>query len=183
MKTKWIEKESKYDGLQLKPLVNYLQHGLLGDSCVAWMGPCDIPLAHMMDGEDLLEKAQIKGARMLHFVFEVFDRELITGVFLQRLFASIVQDLVFEKTQKHLIRVGDDLFLQDGKLSISIATRSATSVLVHFAVNITNDGTPVKTSSLEDLGIDPKDFADHALQQISREYQSIVQATHKVRTF
>jgi len=183
MKTKWLENEFKYDGLQLKPLVNYLQHGILGDSCVAWVGPCDIPFAHMMDGEDLLQKSQIRGAKMLHFVFEVFDRELVTGVFLQRLFASVLQDIVYEKTQTHLSRDGDDLFLKDAKLSISIATRSSTSVLVHFALNVTNEGTPVKTCSLKDLGLDPRSFADEALSRVALEYDSILKASRKVRTF
>lgn len=183
MKTKFIEKEFKYDGHQLKPLVNYMQHGLLGDSCVAWIGPCDIPFAHMMDGEDLLQKAQIKGSRMLHFIFEIFDRDLVSGVFLQRLFASIVLAYVQEKTGKILKRQGDDLYLGEGKLSISIATKSSNSILVHFAVNVSNDGTPVKTASLEDLGLDPKSSANDLLKAVSSEYEDIVLATRKVRVF
>lgn len=183
MKTKFIDKEFRYDGNQLKPLVNYMNHQILGDSCVAWIGPCDIPFAHMMDGEDLLQKAQIKGSRMLHFVFEIYDRELATGVFLQRLMAAMIQNKIEKTTQKPLTRKGDDLYWDGKKLSISIATRSNNSVLVHFALNISNEGTPVPTCSLEDFGIEPKSFAQDILKAISEEYLDIIEATRKVRVF
>ncbi|MEK6556365.1 MAG: DUF366 family protein, partial [Bdellovibrionota bacterium] len=42
MKQKWIEKEFKYDGTQLASLFNYLNYGIVGDSIVSWIGPCDI---------------------------------------------------------------------------------------------------------------------------------------------
>ena len=47
---------------------------------------------------------------------------------------------------------GDDIFVGDGKLSVSIATASISSMKIHFALNITINGTPddVKTASLED---------------------------------
>ncbi|MGZ3782751.1 MAG: DUF366 family protein, partial [Pseudobdellovibrionaceae bacterium] len=43
---------------------------------------------------------------------------------------------------------------------ISIATKSPVSVMVHFAMNITNKGTPVKTLSLQDLKLEPKNVAE-----------------------
>ena len=47
---------------------------------------------------------------------------------------------------------GDDIFIGDAKLSVSIATASISSMKIHFALNITTKGTPidVQTSSLED---------------------------------
>lgn len=181
MLTKWIDKKIKYDGSQLRPLYNYLEHHLLGDSCVAFIGACDVTFDHMVDGEDLLEKSQIKSDEMLHFLFETFDSQLMTGVFLQRLFASIVQSLIYKKTNQWLSRCGDDLYLNDKKLSISIATRSTNSVLVHFAMNVTNAGTPVKTLSLHDLKIEPLVFAQELSLLISSEYVDIKKATYKVK--
>lgn len=181
MLTKWIDKKIKYDGSQLRPLYNYLEHNLLGDSCVAFVGACDVTFDHMVDGEDLLEKSQIKSDEMLHFLFETFDTQLMSGVFLQRLFASIVQNLIYKKTNQWLSRCGDDLYLNDQKLSISIATRSTNSVLVHFAMNVTNSGTPVKTLSLQDLKVEPRELALELLQLISSEYMDIKKATYKVK--
>jgi uncharacterized protein len=61
----------------------------------------------------------------------------------------IVQRILQEtgiKTQ----RKGDDLYCQGGKLSVSIATCSASSMKIHFAMNLTTKGTPddIKTAGL-----------------------------------
>ena len=181
MKTKWISKKIKYDGTQLSSLYAYLNHGIQGDSAIAFEGPCDVSFEHMVDGEDLLEKSAIKGSHMLHFLFEIFDRELVSGVFLQRLFASLVADEVLKRTEIKLTRKGDDLYWGKKKLSISIATKTPVSVVVHFAMNVSNKGTPVETSSLEDLKIKPQALAKSLLDQVSAEYESILTARVKVR--
>lgn len=182
MKAKFLETTDKYDGSQLASLRGYLNHGLLGDSIVAWIGACDVTFEHMVDGEDLLQKAKIAGDKMLHFVIEKFDISLFAAVSLQRLLASIVMDCLKEREAAHeLVRQGDDIFLGDRKLSISIATQSPVNSLIHFAVNITNKGTPVKTLSLEDLGVDPRAFAIEIMGRFCAEVESIQQATQKVR--
>jgi len=182
MKSHWIAKKFKYDGTQLRPLFAYLSEGVLGDSVVSWVGPCEVSFDHMVDGEDLLAKAEIRGAEMLHFIFEVFNRDLTSGVFLQRLFASICKDLIEEKSKVRLFREGDDLYWDQKKLSISIATKSTSSVLVHFALNVVNEGIPVPACALKDWGVAPQEFAEQAMYRIAKEYQSILDATYKVKT-
>lgn len=189
MKTKFIEKEFPYDGTQLRSLYGYLDHGLLGDSIVAWVGPCNIDFSHMVDGEDLLAKAEIRGALMVHFIVEKFHSTLPEMVALQRLLASIVKDVIVERengTPRFPIRrEGDDIYLMfpdgEGKLSISIATMSPSSGLVHFAVNVTNEGTPVKTASLEDIRFAAREFAELVISAFARECESIHEATMKVK--
>ncbi len=183
MKTLWIDQTIKYDGTQLRSLYAYLEHNLLGNSVIAFRGACDVNFDHMVDGEDLLQRAQICGSDMLHFIFEIFDEKLISGVLIQRLFASMVQNKILQKYKNQILlkREGDDLYLDDRKLSISIAARSPQSILIHFAMNISNEGTPVKTCSLEDLKIEPVDFAKELLKDFSEEYQNIQQATWKVK--
>ncbi len=178
MKAKFIEGSEAYDGSQLVSLRSYLKHELLGDSIVAWIGPCNVALEHMVDGEDILEKAAIRGDRMVHFIVEKFDSTLLAAVALQRLLASIVRDVI---GQPAMIRDGDDLFLAGKKLSISIATQSPVSSLIHFAVNVTNSGTPVPTLSLEDLKIEPREFANEVMKRFVSEVASIREATQKVR--
>lgn len=188
MKTLWIQSTAAYDGTQLDPLVNYLKHGLMGDSMVAWVGPCEVSFDHMVDGEDLREQAAIRGSRMLHFVMEVFDRDLFAGVACQRIMASLAKDLVTEKAgarlgKETLRREGDDLYWGSKKLSISIATKSPNSTLMHFAMNVSNEGTPVPTCALkDDFGLDEKEVAAELLSRFQREYESILQATWKVKT-
>lgn len=185
MKTLWIAENIHYDGSQLKPLFTYLKWGLLGDSVVAWKGSCNVSFDHMIDGEDLIAESEIAGSEMIHFIIEVFDRELAAGVLLQRLFAAIVKDLMVELSpeldDQSLVRDGDDIYWGDRKLSISIASKSAVSTMVHFAVNVSNLGTPVKTASIEDLGIDPKEFAVAAMDALALEWSSVLMATRKVR--
>jgi hypothetical protein len=186
MKAKFLSKTETYDGTQLVSLRNYLEHGILGDSVVAWIGPCDIPPEHMVDGEDLRQSARICGSLMLHFIIEKFDSSLLAAVALQRLFASIAKDelqasAVEREMALALMRNGDDLFAHGKKLSISIATQSPVSSLIHFAVNVHNLGTPVPTLSLADLKIDGRSWAEKVMARFCAEVESIVEATHKVR--
>jgi len=186
VKSKFIEQEEAYDGAQLVSLRAYLKHGLLGDSIVAWVGACNVATEHMVDGEDLIAGAEIRGAKMLHFIVEKFDCTLLAAVSLQRLLASIVKDELLEMAgdkglAASLFRRGDDLYVGERKLSISIATQSPVSSLIHFAVNVTNQGTPVKTLSLEDLQVEPRSFAEQVLKAFCHEVETIREATMKVR--
>jgi hypothetical protein len=186
MKSKFLDTQEFYDGTQLRSLFAYLGHGLLGDSIVAWIGPCNVSLDHMVDGEDLREQAQIRGERMVHFIVEMFDCSLLAAVNAQRLLASIVMENLRtlsgnKKLAHQLHRDGDDIFAGKQKLSISIATVSPTSALIHFAVNVVNEGTPVATLCLQDLQVDAKGFAETILKAFENEMVSVKQATKKVK--
>lgn len=185
MKTIFLKKKTKYDGTQLHSLWAYLNHQILGPSIVSWQGPCDIDFAHMVDGEDLNAKARICGSMMLHFIIEIFDRDLAFAVSLQRLFVAILKDELNQNCKalkKNALRqAGDDLYWGKKKLSISIATVSPVSQLIHLAVNISNKGTPVETCALEDFEVKPEKLAQTIMQKWSDEFASILQATQKVR--
>jgi uncharacterized protein len=182
MKYKYIEKELAYDGTQLRSLFGYLDHGVMGDSIVAFAGPCDVSFDHMVDGEDLLAQSPIRGGSMLHFIVECFGINLQTTVAFQRILAALVfEELSGMGTIKTLKREGDDIYIGEGKLSISIATSSPISGLIHFAVNITNENTPVKTACLSDLGIKPKAFADALSARFISELRTIDEARCKVK--
>ena len=186
IKAKWIEKSFLYDGKQLRSLYNYQEHDLVGHSVVAWIGPCDVLPDHMKDLVDLKNNEKICGQSMLHFVMEIFDLPLLGGVFLQRLFAGLVLEELMKYEQVRLqvsdwTREGDDLYFKDGKLSISVAIPSVRSSLIHFALNVVNEGTPVKTCALSDFGIDAKDFAKKVFSRFEKEFSSSVEATYQVR--
>ncbi len=186
MQTSFINKKFAYDGSQLQPLFAYLKHHVLGDSIISWVGPCDISFENMKDGEDLLEKSPIRGSLMLHFIIEIFQRDLLTGVLCQRLFAGIVLAYLQNKASKVLKgellkRSGDDIYWGDKKLSISIAGCSSVSTQIHFAMNISTKGTPVKTSSLEELNLEPKKVAEDLMKLWKEEFLSMQTATRKVK--
>ena len=120
---------------------------------------------------------------MLHLIIEKFGMGLEHAVTLQRLLASIVYEEILKLAPTaRLHRDGDDLFVGgDSKLSISIATVTPVSALIHFAVNITNENTPVKTASLGDLTINSRQIADLIGERFIKEVQTIKEATQKVR--
>jgi hypothetical protein len=183
MQSLFIKDKINYDGSQLKSLHAYLTYGVLGNSIISWIGPCNVSFEHMVDGEDLLAQAKIEGAEMLHFIIEIFDRDLFSGVALQRLFASIIRDHLQDAVPGNAVleRDGDDIFWEDRKLNISIATKSPVSTMIHLAINCTNRGTPVATCSLEDLKLEPAKIADEVMTKFQREFESILKATQKVR--
>lgn len=181
MKTKLIKKNFSYTGEQLRPHFAYENYGILGNSVVSWIGPCDIPFSHMVDLEDVLAKSPIRGGSMLHFIVEVFNQTLFSAVLLQRILASIVKDEIESRSDVDLVRKGDDLYWDDRKISISIASISAVSTQIHFAINITNKNTPVKTAALDDFKINVNDFAKTILGKFSSEFESIEEATQKVK--
>lgn len=186
MQSLFVQEKFTYDGSQLRSLYAYLTYGVLGNSVVSWIGPCDISFDHMVDGEDLLAESPIAGAEMLHFIVEIFDRDLFSGVALQRLFAAMLRDYLQQQAQQtlgrdQLERDGDDIFWGHKKLNVSIATKSPVSTMIHLAINCTNRGTPVDTCSLEDLKLSPETVAQDVMVKLQREFEAITKATQKVR--
>lgn len=188
MQSRWLDRTLPYDGSQLRAHWILRETGLAGDAIVAFRGPCAVSDAEMADLEDLLSGPGIAGDDMLHFVVELFDDgDLLRAIYLQRLFSALALDCLRARTDQpgdsiQLRRQGDDLFYGSGKLSISIATRSQVSTLIHFAVNVTNEGTPVETASLQDLDIDPTAFAESLMGGFLVECNSIIAARAKVRS-
>jgi uncharacterized protein len=186
VKSLFIQNQFPYDGSQLRSLFGYLGHGVQGNSIISWVGACDIGNDHMIDGEDLLAGETIAGDKMVHFIIERFETQLFGAVALQRLMASIVMEICREHVADNDVasqfrRDGDDIFFGPGKLSISIATLTPMSALIHFAVNVTNDGTPVRTASLEDIDFPAEAFARKVMKRFADEVVSIETATVKVR--
>lgn len=182
MKTKFIDEEIKYIGSQLKPHWIYKNFNLRGDSIVAFVGECDVKLTEMVDIEDVMNNEPIYSKKMLSFISEQFGINLVEGVLRQRLLITIIKELL-EEDGITVKRNGDDLIINDGKLSVSIATKSITSVLIHTGLNILSEGAPVKASGLEsELGIkDVKTFALQVMQRYSEEIDDIIEAASKVR--
>ena len=134
----------------------------------------------MVDAEDFVVNAKIKSDKMLHFIIEIFNQNLTTAVCLQRLLVTMAQNLLLENGHQ-LKRKGDDLYLGNKKLSISIASCSAVSSMIHLGLNIENKGTPVPTCALKDFSMDPIKFSKELMKRFSAEYISILEATKKVR--
>lgn len=182
MKTKFIEEEIKYIGSQLTPHWIYKNFKIQGDSIVAFVGECEVKLTEMVDIEDVINNEPIYSKYMLSFISEQFGIGLTEGVFRQRLLICIIKELL-EERGVFVVRNGDDLMIDNKKLSVSIATKSITSILIHTGLNILSEGAPVKASGLKsELGIsDIKEFALEVMKRYSEEIEDIVLAGTKVR--
>ncbi len=182
MKTLFVNEEIKYEGWQLSPHWIYKNFKLQGDAIVAFTGECEVRLTEMVDIEDVINNEPIYSKSMLSFITEQFNADLIEGVFRQRLLICIIKEAL-EKRGFKIERSGDDLFFEGKKLTVSIATKSMTSILIHTGINIDSTDAPVKASGLtSELKInDIKALASEILDKYSEEINDIIMASTKVR--
>lgn len=184
METLFIDKEIKYTGEQLAPHWIYKNFHIMGNAIVAFIGECEVNLNHMVDIEDVINDEPIYSKKMLSIIEENFNVSLVEMVYKQRLLVTITKELIEKKYPNiRIIRNGDDLFVNEKKLSVSIATKSITSTLIHFGLNIIAEGAPVKAADLaNDIGIsDIKGFACELLENYKTEVLDINDAACKVR--
>ena len=181
MKTKVIEQEIKYSGLELAPHWIYKNFKIQGDAIVAFIGECEVNLSEMVDVEDVINNEPIYSKLMINFICETFNIGLVEGVLRQRLLITTLKEVLESDYNVKVVRSGDDLFIDGKKLSVSIATKSATSVLIHTGVNINPEGAPVKAIGLNVVeGLDPRKFAQKVIDKYADEVEDIVMATTKV---
>lgn len=170
-----------YDGNQLQSHWIYRQYGLLGDAVVAFAGEVNVNLDKMVDLADVQVNEFIYSPLMLNFIIEHFNTDLELAVYRQRLFMVCIKEEL-EQYEIDVNRIGDDLYVNRGKLSISIATSTTVSTLIHVGLNIETQGTPVKTAGLNELGIsDISAFADKVMVRYKRELEQIYEARCKVK--
>ncbi|CFW97169.1 Protein of unknown function DUF366 [Syntrophomonas zehnderi OL-4] len=177
-----VHKETiNYDGSQLQAHWIYKKFGLLGDAAVAFRGEVKVSLDKMIDLIDVKVKEDIYSPLMLNFIIEHFDTDLELAGYRQRLFMVVIKEEL-EQFEIPVQRMGDDLYVNRGKLSVSIATRSLVSTLIHVGLNIETEGTPVKTAGLRELGIvDIDAFADKVMLRYKMELEQIYEYRCKVK--
>lgn len=182
MRTLWIDETIAYDGSQLRAHWILQRTGLVGDALVAFRGPCAVATIEMADLADL-DGPGIAADDMVHFVWESFDPpHLLLAVHRQRLLSAQAAEVLRTLAPSAIVRrTGDDLWVGAGKLSISIATVTPVSTLIHFAVNASPGGAPVATATLAELHVEPRQFAAELLELTTAEQASIADARAKVR--
>lgn len=183
MQVKVLEQSIDYDGGQLRPHWVYQTCGVLGDSLVAFIGRCDVKIEKLVDLVDARENRPIFSERMLHLIGEFFDTDLLRTIYRQRLLVSLAQQEIGSRSEgAKIIRTGNDLYDGGKKLSVSIATASPVSTLLHFGINISSKGTPVPTKGLDEYGIEPLSFAHSLLENFRNEIRTANEDLAKVRS-
>jgi len=181
VQTKFIRKRITYNGAQLAPHWIYKNFDICGDAMVCFIGPADVPLKNMVDLEDVKSQSPIYSELMLHFIAEFFDVDLEKAIYRQRLFMVIMKECLEKRIGKRLQRRGDDLYDGKRKLTVSIATASPISTLIHAGINIKSKNTPVLTAGLIDYQLAAKPLADEIASLFKRECASIWKARCKVQ--
>ena len=181
MQWRWLSQEIPYTGRELRSEWIADTAGIEGDALVAFVGPGEVPLKNMVDMEDVRRGVPIKAARMLHFLVEHFDTDLARTVLRQRLLVCRAAEILNQTSMRQIRRNGDDLFVGERKLSVSIATASPVSTLIHLGLNIDPGGAPVPAIGLDELGVPAAEVANQIMAAYVEEMQSCETARNKVR--
>jgi len=195
--TRLLDEETAYTGAQLRSGWIAEAAGLTGDAAIAFLGPCDVAPEHMVDTVDLEAGARISSPRMVHIIIEHPGLNLIHITVRQRLLIAIAGEIINTHLGEPLIRrAGDDLYLRERKLSVSVATVSAGSGsagfslqspcpagsgLIHAGFNARGEGAPVPAIGLEELGLDARPFAERLLAAYASELEGIAAAAANVK--
>ena len=183
-KTYFFEQSLEYTGTELAPHFILSKFKVEGSCLAAFHGPCMVQTEHLVDWEDRLQNDHIRAKNMVHFLGEFFGVTLKEGVWIQRLIVSQILAFLLTKSIR-CYRDGDDIFIhhegKESKLTVSIVTASAVSVLLHLGVNIDASGAPVSAIGLNDIGVDPKVLTDFILSWFAHEFESVERAVVKVR--
>lgn len=150
---KHVDEIFEYDGSQINPSWAFQEFGIYGSSIVTWIGPVNITPDNLKDFADV--GLEIKSNYMINFICEFFDQQppnMRIAYLRQRLLVMIFREILTEYGIETK-REGDDIFVDGGKLSISIASVSLSSAKIHFALNLEDKGTPdgVETIGLFDI--------------------------------
>jgi len=181
VQTRLLDQEILYDGSQLRSGWIAQVAGLSGEAAVAFLGACEVSPEHMVDRVDLEAGATISSPRMVHVIVEHPGLDLDHITTRQRLLMALALEILNANLGEALLRrEGDDLYLRDRKLSVSVATVSSTSGLIHAAFNVRGEGAPVAAIGLEELAIAPREFAGRLLAGYAQEIDSAAAAAEKV---
>lgn len=181
LKTLYSKSRLDYSGKELHSHFAYDRFDLQGDSLVAFSGGCRVEIESLVDLADVKQNAGIYSESMLHFIGEFFDHDLEKMVLRQRLLISIIGDILASESGCSIERRGDDLYEGSRKISVSIATLSPVSSVMHTGINISSKNTPVPAKGLDDYGIDAESFARKVLDAFAAEMEGVYMARCKVR--
>lgn len=164
---KHIDESFEYDGSQIEQSWAFKSFGIKGSSIITWIGSMNISPENLKDFEDI--GLEIKSDKMVHFIVEHFDQQpanLRLAYMRQRLLVMILKEEL-DKKGITSIRKGDDIYIafhntNSGflkKLTVSIATVSASAMKIHFGINVVSDGTPddidtIGLFELDNIGAD-----------------------------
>jgi hypothetical protein len=159
---------------------------------VTFVAPAIVETEFMIDLEDVISKDFIYSENMIHFCFELPTTNLWGGVAFQRLFNSIIGDVLAGVINKPVEVDGDDIFIREdfvnrgiahvrGKSSVSIVAEKQGAILGHTGINITaGDKAPTFAYSTNMNPAQVEAFQMKCIEVFYQTAHSIFIATTKV---
>lgn len=180
MKTVLLKEDIPYTGAELSP--NWMQRysDCATDIVVGFIGPCDVPNHNLVDLEDQRAGYFIKAKSMVHVIVEHQGCSLDVAVLRQRLLVCLLCELLAGHGIGAL-RSGDDVFVDDRKLTVSIAAPATHSSMIHLGVNVDASDAPVPAIGLAELKVEPREFLVELIERYKSELAACAHATSKVR--
>jgi len=169
-----------YTGKELRSGWVRERTGLDGDAAAAFVGPCRVDTEDLVDMEDAEAGAHIEAALMAHIIVEHPGCPLSEAVLRQRLLVCILCDMLGPRIPD-LRRDGDDVYIGERKLTVSIAAPSPVSSLIHLGINVDPGGAPVPAAGLEAFRVDAAPLLQELLGRYRDEIRSCGHAAGKVR--
>lgn len=114
---------------------------------VTFAAPAKVETEFMIDLEDVLSKDFIYSKNMVHFCYELPTTNLFGGVAFQRLYNSMIGDILSKTIERDVEVEGDDIFVRHefqnkgiiiarGKASVSIVAEKQGAIVGHTGINI-----------------------------------------------
>lgn len=185
-----------YSGEQIEPLWTFANFHVQGDSILIFRGPLSVRKDELVDIKDFIEEGKkrdlvISSDDSINFIIEHFDQQppsLRLMYHRLRILSMIVKENLESIKNIDLRREGTDLYKDEKKLTVGIATVSSGSGKIHFALNIKGEGAPpgVKVIGLLELGFSEEElkvFAETVAKKYRDEILDIEQDITKTRTF
>jgi len=180
MRYRVLEERIPYTGAELRSGWVARVTGLDGDAAAGFIGPCSVATEEMVDLDDARAGANIEAALMAHVVIEHRACDLRAAVLRQRLLVCILAEILTARGHTPR-RDGDDLYIDERKLTVSVAAPGPACSLIHLGVNIDPSGAPVPAIGLAELGIPARDVLGDLLDRYARELRTAGHAETKVR--
>jgi hypothetical protein len=150
-----FKKAIMYDGSQLSSQYIANHYNVLGNSILVFRGGMSLSPAEMVDIKDIQRESHLSDILIssddsLHVIIEEFDIQppnLEIEYYRLRLLILIVLERLNEKGIK-AVRKGTDIYINEKKLNVGIASVGVTNSKIHLGVNIKSSGFPKHVNAL-----------------------------------
>jgi hypothetical protein len=159
---------------------------------ITFVSPTIVEADNMIDLEDVITKDFIYSDSMVNFCFELPTTNLWGGVAFQRLYNSIIGNILADIIKEQIEVDGDDIFVRKeftnkgivitrGKSSVSIVTEKNGAILGHTGINVkAGEKAPAFAYSTNMSPLEVEEFQKKCIEAFYQTAHSIFIATTKV---